>query len=63
MTFWEPQQRWAAARYTVATDYVKLGQPEKAREALATLLNLWKDADPGLPLREAALQLQTRLAQ
>jgi eukaryotic-like serine/threonine-protein kinase len=47
---WEPQQRWLAARYTLAMDYSSRGDKEKARETLATLLNLWKDADPDVPL-------------
>ena len=63
LTFWEPQQRWASARYQLAVDYQKLGQTGKARQTLATLLDLWKDADPDLPLRKTALQLQAQLAQ
>ncbi len=63
LAFWEPQQRWAYARYQLAVDYEKRGQKEKARQTLATLLDLWKNADPDLPLRQAAFQLQTQLAQ
>jgi eukaryotic-like serine/threonine-protein kinase len=51
---WEPQQRWREARYTLATDYASRGDNQKARETLETLLNLWKDADPGLPLLKKA---------
>jgi len=51
---WEPQQRWLEARYTLALDYASRGDKQKARETLATLLNLWKDADPGLPLFKQA---------
>jgi hypothetical protein len=29
-------------------------EKQKARETLATLLNLWKDADPNLPLLKQA---------
>jgi DNA-binding SARP family transcriptional activator len=47
---WEPQQRWLEARYTLALDYSSRGDKQWAREALATLLNIWKDADPNLPL-------------
>jgi eukaryotic-like serine/threonine-protein kinase len=47
---WEPQQRWLEARYTLAVDYASRGNKQKARETLATFLNLWKDADPGLPI-------------
>ena len=51
---WEPQQRWLGARYTLALDYASRGDKQKARETLATLLNLWKDADPDLPLLKKA---------
>ncbi len=63
LAFWEPQQRWAFARYQLAVDYQELRQTDKARQTLATLLVLWKDADQELPLRKAALQLQAKLAQ
>jgi eukaryotic-like serine/threonine-protein kinase len=63
LAFWEPQQRWAFTRYQLAVDYQRRGQTEKARQTLATLLALWKDADVNLPLRKAALQLQAQLAQ
>jgi serine/threonine protein kinase/tetratricopeptide (TPR) repeat protein len=61
LAFWEPQQRWAFSRYQLAADYQERGQTEKARRTLATLLDLWKDADANIPLRKAALQLQARL--
>jgi DNA-binding winged helix-turn-helix (wHTH) protein/tetratricopeptide (TPR) repeat protein len=51
---WEPQQRYLEARYTLALDYSSRGDKQKARETLATLLNLWKDADPNLPLLKKA---------
>lgn len=51
---WEPQQRWRAARYTLARDYASRGDRQKARETLAPLLNLWKNADPNLPLLKDA---------
>ncbi len=51
---WEPQQRLLEARYTLAVDYSSIGEKQKARETLTTLLNLWKDADPNLPLLEQA---------
>jgi len=51
---WEPQ-RWLEARYTLALDYSSRGDKQKARDTVATLLNLWKDtADPNLPLLEQA---------
>ncbi len=63
LAFWEPQQRWASARYQLAADYQERGQTEKARQTLTTLLDLWNDADPDLSLQKAALQLQSGLAQ
>jgi eukaryotic-like serine/threonine-protein kinase len=42
------------ARYTLAADYASRGDKQKAREALETLLNRWKDADPDLPLLQKA---------
>jgi len=51
---WEPQQRWLEARYTLALDYASRGDKQKARETLATFLNLWKDADANLPLLKQA---------
>jgi DNA-binding winged helix-turn-helix (wHTH) protein/tetratricopeptide (TPR) repeat protein len=63
LAFWEPQQRWASARYQLAMDYQDRGRADNARQTLAPLLDLWKDADPNLPLRKAALQLQSRLVQ
>ena len=51
---WEPQQRWLEARYVLASDYAARDEKQKARETLAALLDLWKDADPGLPLLKEA---------
>jgi eukaryotic-like serine/threonine-protein kinase len=58
---WEPQQRWLAAHYTLAADYLAMGDRVKARAALNPLLLLWKDADQDLPLRKQALALNERL--
>ncbi|MFZ0392382.1 MAG: tetratricopeptide repeat protein [Terracidiphilus sp.] len=58
---WEPQQLWIAAHYTLASDYLSMGNPAKAREALDPLLALWKDADPNLPLQKQTLALSQRL--
>jgi len=51
---WEPQQLWLAAHRTLAADYLAKGDREKARQTLGSLLDLWKDADPGLPLLKSA---------
>jgi hypothetical protein len=59
---WEPQQRWLAAHYVLASDYVAMGDRTSARRALAPLLTLWKDADGNLPLRKDALALEAEIA-
>jgi DNA-binding winged helix-turn-helix (wHTH) protein/tetratricopeptide (TPR) repeat protein len=51
---WEPQQRWLEARYSLALAYSSRGDKQKARETLAALMNLWKNADPDLPLLKQA---------
>jgi tetratricopeptide (TPR) repeat protein/DNA-binding winged helix-turn-helix (wHTH) protein len=51
---WEPQQRWLEARYTLSSDYAARGDKQKARGTLEKLLDLWKDADPNLPLLKQA---------
>ncbi len=57
----EPQQRWLTAHYTLALDYLALGDQVKARTTLAPLLALWNDADPNLSLHKQALELNQRL--
>ena len=59
---WEPQQRWVAAHYTLAEDYLARGERDKANAVLATLIAMWKDADPDLPLRKQALALHARIS-
>jgi tetratricopeptide (TPR) repeat protein len=51
---WEPQQRWLEARHTLALDYAARGDKQKGRVTLEKLLDLWKDADPNLPLLKKA---------
>jgi|GEM_PF-4554020 len=58
---WEPQQRWITAHYTLAVDELALGDSTKAKAALDSLLALWKNADPDLPLRKEAIALDERL--
>jgi tetratricopeptide (TPR) repeat protein len=60
---WEPQQRWLEARYTLAQDYGARGEKQKAREILASLLNLWKSGDPNLPLLKRARAEYIKLQQ
>jgi len=51
---WEPQEHWLASYSALASDYASRGEKEKALATLATFLNLWKDADPNLPLLKQA---------
>jgi hypothetical protein len=44
----------AAQPGMLVTRYAARGDKQKARETLETLLNLWKDADPDLPLLKKA---------
>jgi tetratricopeptide (TPR) repeat protein len=60
---WEPQQRWVEARYRLAQDYSSRGEKEKADRTLALLLNLWKGADPNLPLLKLAKAEYSKLQQ
>jgi tetratricopeptide (TPR) repeat protein len=59
---WEPQQRWVAAHYKLAEDYLARGERDKANQILTKLLSIWKDADPDLPLRKQALGLRARIS-
>ena len=58
---WESQQRWVAAHYTLAEDYLARGDRDKASQMLGALLTMWKDADPGLPLLKKAQELRARI--
>jgi len=58
---WEAQQRWLEARYTLAQDYLALGQRDQARKTIESLLQIWKDADANLPLKQKALELRASL--
>src|SRR5580658_727159 len=51
---WEPQQLWLSAHYALASDYLAKGEREKAKQTINRLLNLWKNADPGLLLLKKA---------
>ena len=51
---WEPQQLWLAAHLKLAADYAAKGDREKAKQTIGQLLDLWKDADPDIPILIAA---------
>ena len=58
---WEPQQEWLASHYHLASLYQGQGQKEKAAALAGKLLQLWKDADPDLPLLKDVRRLNTGL--
>jgi hypothetical protein len=41
-------------KWVLGLDYSSRGNEQEAFEILVTLLNLWKDADPNLPLLKQA---------
>lgn len=59
---WETQQLWLVAHVTLASDYLAKGDRQKTKQTLDRLLDLWKDADPDLPLRKKALDLRARIS-
>ncbi len=54
---WEPQRSWFQAHGQLASLYIARKEPEKARRVLQELLDLWKDADPDLPVYKEARRL------
>ena len=47
---WEPQQEWIRAHIRLAEIYMDQGERAKAAQALRPVADLWKEADPDLPL-------------
>ena len=58
---WEPQQRWLAAHYVLASDYLAMGDRTSAKRILDPLLTLWKEADGNLSLHKDALALEAQI--
>jgi predicted Zn-dependent protease len=50
----EKQEYWILAHYELARLYRELGDTQKAKEYYEKLLNIWKDADPDIPILVAA---------
>jgi hypothetical protein len=46
---WKPRQRRLEPCHTLASDYLSRGAKQKARETLATLLNLWEGRRSQIP--------------
>ena len=57
----EAHQRCQTARLALAQCYFARGDRARAQQALAPLLDRWKDADANLPLRRQMLELEARL--
>ncbi len=57
----EPQQLWLEAHCRLASLLMSQGESQRAKDLLDTLLRLWKDADPELPLLREAGRLQSAL--
>jgi eukaryotic-like serine/threonine-protein kinase len=51
---WEAQQDWLAAHYRLAVLYMSRNDALRAAPLLKRLLDLWRDADPDLPLLQEA---------
>ncbi len=58
---WEPQQDCLEDQYSLAEDYARIGERQKALNRVKSFLALWNDSDPDLPLKKKALQLQSSL--
>ena len=57
---WEAQECWVQAHFQLGKIYEKKGETTKALEYYQRFLDIWKDADPGLPDVEGA---KKRLAE
>jgi serine/threonine protein kinase len=62
---WASWRGWAYPKslYLMARSHERLGQREEARAAIETLLAMWRNADPDLPLLGEARALRARLAK
>jgi len=47
---YEPQESWILAHYELGKLYQQKGQAEEARKYFGRFLEIWKDADPDLPV-------------
>jgi tetratricopeptide (TPR) repeat protein len=57
----EGQEYWILAHYELARLYRELGDTHKAKEYYERFLNIWKDADPDIPILVAAKADYARL--
>jgi hypothetical protein len=59
----EPQQDWISAHYWLASLYKSSGDRAKARGWLGKLLEMWKQADPDLPLLKKVNRLAAEVGR
>lgn len=50
----ESQEYWILSHYELAKIYEQLGDMKKAKEYYGKFFNIWKDADPGIPVLRRA---------
>src|SRR5262249_55978335 len=58
---WEPQQQWLEGHVALARLYAARGDKQQAAATLGQFLQIWKDADPDLPLLRTARRLESDL--
>jgi serine/threonine protein kinase/tetratricopeptide (TPR) repeat protein len=59
----EAQEHWILAHYELAKIYKELGDTQKAKEYYMKFLNIWKDADPDIPILAKAKTEYSKLQQ
>jgi len=58
---WEAQQQWLEGHVALARLYAAHGDKQQAAATLGQFLQIWKDADPDLPLLRTARRLESDL--
>jgi tetratricopeptide (TPR) repeat protein len=58
---YEPQESWILAHFHLGKLYEQKGQPEDAVKYYQRFLEIWKDADPDLPVLTEAKKCLARL--
>ena len=59
---WEPQQEWITAHTRLAEIYLEQGEKAKAAQVLRPLVEIWREADPDLPLAAKLRNLTSKLS-
>jgi eukaryotic-like serine/threonine-protein kinase len=50
----EATEYWILSHYELAKIYKEIGDMQKAKEYYAKFFNIWKDADPDIPILDQA---------